>query len=176
MQCITSLCCSTTTSLLQPATMSRAALLLLAACSVAAAAAAAVGGTTIEPDRPVWPEEFEVGHGPCGMAGGIQLSCQLPAMPRARRLQRSAAPCARHSPPARTTPISPPVGPARAPQVSWDFEVPYIAEYQKGGLTYKYQAWQDAKLGRQKVVRDGVETVLTLVPGERRSRCRGSQP
>lgn len=32
--------------------------------------------------------------------------------------------------------------------------------------SYKYQAWQDAKLGRQKVVRDGVETVLTLVPGE----------
>ena len=31
---------------------------------------------------------------------------------------------------------------------------------------YKYQVWQDSRLGRQKMVRDGLETVLTLVPGE----------
>lgn len=30
--------------------------------------------------------------------------------------------------------------------------------------SYKYKAWTDSRLGRQKVERDGVETVLTLVP------------
>lgn len=33
--------------------------------------------------------------------------------------------------------------------------------------SYKYQTWTDGKLGRQKIVRDGVETVLTLVPVNR---------
>ncbi|PSC69765.1 Counting factor associated D [Micractinium conductrix] len=75
-------------------------LLLLAALASAAA-------TTIEPDRPVWPQEY---------------------------------------------------------QVSFDFEVPYIGEYQKSGFKYKYQAWHDSRLGRQKMVRDDVETVLVLVP------------
>ena len=32
---------------------------------------------------------------------------------------------------------------------------------------YKYQVWQDSRLGRQKMVRDGLETVLTLVPVNR---------
>jgi hypothetical protein len=32
--------------------------------------------------------------------------------------------------------------------------------------SYRYQAWQDTRLGRQKVVRDGVESVILLVPGE----------
>ncbi|EFN58071.1 hypothetical protein CHLNCDRAFT_142355 [Chlorella variabilis] len=51
-------------------------------------------------------------------------------------------------------------------QISWDFTVPYIDEYQKSkdGFKYQYQAWQDTRLGRQKVVRNGKETVILLVP------------
>ncbi|KAI3428334.1 hypothetical protein D9Q98_006714 [Chlorella vulgaris] len=51
-------------------------------------------------------------------------------------------------------------------QISWDFTVPYIDEYmpQKQPFKYTYEAWQDSRLGRQKVVRNGVETVLLLVP------------
>lgn len=31
---------------------------------------------------------------------------------------------------------------------------------------YEYHAWRDSRLGRQRVERDGVETVIVLVPGE----------
>ena len=40
--------------------------------------------------------------------------------------------------------------------------MPYIDSLQKGGLTYAYSAWQDVPGARQRVERDGVETVLTL--------------
>ena len=31
--------------------------------------------------------------------------------------------------------------------------------------SYTFQVWQDTAVGRQKMVRDGLETTLTLVPG-----------
>ena len=40
--------------------------------------------------------------------------------------------------------------------------MPYIDSLQEGGLTYSYRAWQDVPAARQRVDRDGVETVLTL--------------
>eukprot|EP00887_Chlorella_sp_A99_P000277 scaffold13.g277.t1 len=57
----------------------------------------------------------------------------------------------------------PPVWPDEY-QISWNFTVPYVDEYQKEGLTYVYQVWQDTAVGRQKMVRNGVETTLTLIP------------
>jgi cathepsin L len=38
--------------------------------------------------------------------------------------------------------------------------VPYVSEYQKVGLVYAYEAWQDFEGARQKVIRDDVETVI----------------
>lgn len=34
-------------------------------------------------------------------------------------------------------------------------------------ISYEYKVWQDSRLGRQKITRNGVEAVLRLVPGER---------
>ena len=245
--------------------MWRAALLLLAACLAAARAAAVAGGTTIEPDRPVWPEEYQVGravwavgrmryavprlldagggacmHAPmrstrwaaaaggrgarapasvAGRAWGRPLA-RLAASPRSRAARRgrgppSAAPLAHAVPPG--WPTSDFVGlrgalrgrvPKGRPDVrgrAWGLgraspgrcRTPALpvrrgrrrcccqprsgraARVPGAGCapcappcppspacSYKYQAWQDAKLGRQKIVRDGVETVVTLVPGE----------
>lgn len=38
--------------------------------------------------------------------------------------------------------------------------VPYVSEYQKEGLVYKYQAFQDYENALQKTIRDDVETVI----------------
>jgi len=48
-------------------------------------------------------------------------------------------------------------------QVSWNFTVPYVSEIQKGGLIYQYKAFQDYANAQQKVIRDGVETVIINV-------------
>ena len=84
-------------------------LLLLAALASAAA-------TTIEPDRPVWPQEYQVGRGgapPAAVAAG-PVAASGPSCvckPSCNAFQASCW-----------------------SQVSFDFEVPYIGEYQKSGF------------------------------------------
>lgn len=48
-------------------------------------------------------------------------------------------------------------------QVEWTLDLPYVKEIQSVGLTYTYRAWQDTKNFRQKIVRDELETTITLV-------------
>ncbi|KAL6776200.1 hypothetical protein ACKKBG_A20235 [Auxenochlorella protothecoides x Auxenochlorella symbiontica] len=62
---------------------------------------------------------------------------------------------------------SPPVWPAQY-KVSFNLTVPYIDTYQKGRFTYVYDVWQDIKEIRQKVVRNGVETVLSIGSEDKR--------
>ena len=94
-------------------------LLLLALVGAAAAAAAT---TTIEPDRPVWPQEYQVRRGgPCCRRLPLAAGSGADAAGHAALLVDSQPP-----------PL--PASPA-AVQVSWEFEVPYIKEYQKEGLT-----------------------------------------
>lgn len=45
-------------------------------------------------------------------------------------------------------------------RVSWKFSIPYVETLQEGGMEYTYEVWQDYENGRQKVVRDGVETTI----------------
>ncbi|KAL4527330.1 hypothetical protein Ndes2526B_g08970 [Nannochloris sp. 'desiccata'] len=58
-----------------------------------------------------------------------------------------------------------PKRPVWAPQykVSWNFTIPYVSEYQETGLVYQYEAFQDYENALQKVIRDGVETVIINV-------------
>ena len=50
--------------------------------------------------------------------------------------------------------------------------MPYIDTYQPSGFNYVYDVWQDTDNARQRMVRDDVEVVLTLVLGE---RCGGGR-
>lgn len=45
-------------------------------------------------------------------------------------------------------------------RVSWKFSIPYVETLQEGGMEYTYEVLQDYEQGRQKVVRDGVETTI----------------
>ena len=94
------------------------ALLLLALVGAAVAAAAT---TTIEPDRPVWPQEYQVRGGPC---------CRRRHPPAARGAGAAWPFCGASGHPASPLPAC-----FAVVQVSWEFEVPYIKEYQKEGLT-----------------------------------------
>lgn len=81
---------------------------LALACLLGIAAAA----TGVEPERPVWPQEFQV-------------------------TAATAAACRRRRPaPACTCRCQPRLPFTYHPwQISFDFEVPYVKEYQKEGLT-----------------------------------------
>jgi Cathepsin propeptide inhibitor domain (I29) len=48
-------------------------------------------------------------------------------------------------------------------QVSFNFTVPYVSEYQPTGLVYHYKAFQDYDNAIQKVIRDNIETVIINV-------------
>ena len=85
------------------------------------------------------------------MGPSVQGGCyrETPRRPRRRR-----------SPPStpQTHPRRPPF-----PQVLWNFTLPYVSELQEGGLVYQYEAYQDYGAALQKVIRDGVETVIIRV-------------
>ena len=49
-------------------------------------------------------------------------------------------------------------------QVKFNFSVPYVSEYQPQGLVYQYEVYQDYENALQKVIRDGIETVILDVP------------
>lgn len=48
-------------------------------------------------------------------------------------------------------------------QVSWNFLVPYVSKLQSTPLVYNYTVFQDTEHGRQKIVRDSVETTVSIV-------------
>lgn len=48
-------------------------------------------------------------------------------------------------------------------QVSWQFLVPYVSEVQSTPLVYNYTVYQDTEHGRQKLVRDSVETTVSVL-------------
>ncbi|CAL8460756.1 g287 [Coccomyxa elongata] len=55
-----------------------------------------------------------------------------------------------------------PAPPLWAPQykVSWELAVPYVSKLQSTPLLNRFDAWQDAEHGRQKLTKDGVETTI----------------
>ncbi|KAL3157264.1 hypothetical protein ABBQ38_001497 [Trebouxia sp. C0009 RCD-2024] len=48
-------------------------------------------------------------------------------------------------------------------QVSWQFCVPYVSKLQTMPLTYNYTVYQDTAHGRQKIVKDSVDTLISVV-------------
>ncbi|KDD75475.1 papain family cysteine protease, partial [Helicosporidium sp. ATCC 50920] len=50
--------------------------------------------------------------------------------------------------------------------VKFDFKIPYVSEYQKDPVVNKFEVWQDTKNGFQRVVKDGLETILCLVDAD----------
>lgn len=149
----------------------RALLVLALACTLAAAQQV----NDIEPQRPVWPPEYQVSGAP-HRAPTASTGAAYASLCFCTRRYHSTSPCRTStSTRSRRTPSSEPRGGVEQP----GHTASCVRAYRRDALArgfgtpvlpclprYKYEAWQDTRLGRQKVVRNGKETVILLVPGE----------